>query len=365
MLRIAILLVVALYCNGFVHGINANTPTGEPTLVARLTGHTDWVYSVAFSPDGSILASGSSDNTVRLWDTQTSNHLRTLEGHTDSVWYVMFSPDGIWLVSAGSDDTLRLWEVNAGEAIAALEHTVWAGIVALSPDGLMLTRGGFGGVTLWDIYTGEAQVTLEFAGWVQSAAFSPDGLMLAIVDDDDFLTLWDADTGALKTTISLRGYALIDISVAFSPDGGVIAVGGTTAAISDFSGVLRLFDVDTGEEIANFADKDEWLLYANGINDLAFSPDGSTLASGNGDSTVILWDAQTGELLHKLEGHTRSVTSVAFSPDRSLLASGSWDNTVFLWDVSSVSAMNSTAVEPRAKRLATLGEIKLTTNTNK
>ena len=153
--------------------------------------------------------------------------------------------------------------------------------------------------------TGEAKAILEFSGWVQSAAFSPDGLMLAIVDDDDFVTLWDVDTGALKTTISLRGYALIDVSVAYSPDGGVLAVGGTTAAISDFSGVLMLFDVETGEEIANFADRDEWLLYANGIGGLAYSPDGSTLASGNGDGTVILWDAQTGELLHTLEGHTR------------------------------------------------------------
>ena len=408
--RIAILLAVVLSLqNGFAQDINTNTTTDEPTLVAELTGHTDTVTSVSFSPDGNILASedwqgivilwdaqtgnhlhtlegltwgyksiafspdGSIlmanedwEDTVILWDAQTGNHLHTFEGHTDDVRSVSFSPDGSILASASYDTTVRLWDTQTGELLHTLEgHSNRVFGVAFSPDGLTLTSWGLDGVTLWDVDTGEAKAVLEHTGWVVSVAFSPDGLTLAIVDDDDVVTLWDVGTGELKTTIWLNDYATLFISVAFSPDGGMLAVGLVLAAISDFSGVLMVFDVETGEEKANFAVRDEWLLYANGIDGLVFSPDGSILASANSDGTVILWDAQTGDLLHKLEGHTQSVTSVSFSPDGRQLASGSWDNGVFLWDVSSMLPIAPTAVEPRGKRLTTLGDIKRTPNPNK
>jgi WD40 repeat protein len=286
-------------------------------------GHTDWVWLVAFSPDGRTLASGSSDQTIRLWDVSTGQCLKTLQGHTNRVWAVAFSPDGYILASSSEDETVRLWDASTGQCLRTLQgHTnqVWS--VAFRPDGRMLASGSDDEtIRLWEVSTGQCLNTLHgHTSWVRSVAFSPDGYMLASGSDDRTIMLWDVNTGQhLKV---LQGHISLVWSVAFSPDGRMLASGSDDQTV-------RLWDASSGQCLKTLQG------YTSRVYSVAFSPDGRTLASGSDDQVIGLWDVNIGQSLNALRGHTSWVREVAFSPDGGTLASGSSDQTVRLWDVSS------------------------------
>ncbi|MFI0424902.1 AAA family ATPase [Spongiactinospora sp. 9N601] len=325
---------------------------------APITGHTGQVVSVAFSPDGTRLATAGNDATVRIWNTATGRTIRTLTGHTDIVSSVAFSPDGTRLATAGNDATVRIWNTATGRTIRTLTgHTDIVSSVAFSPDGKRLATGGDDEtVRIWDAATGRTIRTLTgHTDPVNSVAFSPDGKHLATAGNDETVRIWDVDTGH-QIRAPITGHTDIVSSVAFSPEGKRLASGG-------WDSTVRIWDAATGRTIRTLTG------HTDIVSSVAFSPDGKRLASAGYDETVRIWNTATGRTVRTLTGHTDPVNSVAFSPDGKRLASAGDDATVRIWDAATgrqirapitghIGVVWSVAFSPDGKRLATGGDDK-------
>jgi WD40 repeat protein len=322
------------------------------SLPYTFRGHTNAVNSVAWSPDGKRLASGSWDKTVGVWDISSGQTLLTCKGHTDEVASVAWSPDGKRLASASRDMTVRVWDASSGQTLFTYTgHAWWVDSVAWSPDGKRLASASEDTtVQVWDASISRGSTVFIYTGHTQgvnSVAWSPYGRRLASASDDETVQVWDASSG--QTLLTCKGHTDEVATVAWSPDGRRLA-----SASRD--NTVRVWDASSGHT---------QLIYTGhtaGVTSVAWSPDSKRLASASGDKTVQAWDASSGQTLLTYAGHTDIVTSVAWSPDGKRLASASFDKTVRVWDASSgqalltckghTNAVESVAWSPDGRRLA-------------
>lgn len=341
--------------------IEAKKKTGDssalnnPELVFNSV-HSAIIYSVAYSPDGKYLASGSADKTIKLWEVETGRLLRTLTGHTGDICSVSYSPNGVYLASGSKDETIKLWEVKTGNCIKILTgHTGYVQSVTYSPDGKYLASAAWDEtIKLWEVETGECIKTLTgHTGYVESVAYSSDGKYLASASYDKTVKLWEVATG--KCIKILSGHTDIVRSVSFAPNGKYLASGA-------YDKTTKIWEVATGNCVKTLIGSDNHIysvsyspdgkyLTRTSVNTtelweiasgkciktlsgghIAYSPDGAYLAAGF--SRIEIWKVPTGEFIKKIGDDSSTVYSVAYSPDGTYLAGASLGE-VKIWQAQS------------------------------
>lgn len=304
-----------------------------PTEIITLTGHSYHIFSVAFSPDGKWLATGSGDKTVRVWDTETWQPVTTLTGHSNDIFSVAFSPNGKWLCTGSWDRTVKVWDVGMWQEVAILiGHTDGVFSVAFSPDGNQLATGSRDKtVRVWEVGTWQAVTTLTgHIDAVLSVVFSPDGKQLATGSGDKTVRVWGVNTW--QAVALLAGHSDHIYTLAFSPDGKRLITGSTDKTV-------KVWNAETWQTTTTLAE------HADSVLSVAFSLDGKRLATGSWDNTVKVWDVSKWQVVMTLIGHSGSVDSVAFSPDGRRLVTGGEDTTVKVWDVDTLQTTTTLSVQ--------------------
>ncbi len=290
--------------------------------LVKLQGHSGKIHSICFSPDGKILASASDDMSIRLWNISDKKEIITLKGHSASVHSVMFSPDGLMLASGSKDKTVKFWNVADGKEFAILEgHSKTIFSIILSSNGkVLVSRSLDKTIKLWNVVQNqESSIFKGHTDSVWSVAFSPDGKILASGSSDKTIKLWDIPNGRELTTF--QGHTDSVWSVAFSPDSKLLASGSKDKTV-------KLWNITDSREIMTLHG------HSGFVYSVAFSPDGRMLASGYENNTVKFWNVVDGREILTLQGHTDRVDDITFSSDGKILASGSWDKTIKLWNVA-------------------------------
>ena len=298
-----------------------NAQSGE--TISTLKGHSDWVSSIAYSPDGKTIASGSDDGTIHLWNAQSGETINTLKGHSRAILTIAYNPDGKTIASCSTDGTIQLWNAQSGETVNTLKgYSGFVETIAYSPDGKTIASGSTDGtIQLWNAQSGETINILKgHLGRVRTIAYSTDGKTIASSSDDYTIRLWNAQSG--KTINTLKGHLSRVRTIAYSPDG-------KTIVSSSDDNTIRLWNAQSGKTINTLKG------HSDSVYSIAYSPDGKTIASGSSDNTIRLWNAQSGEAINKLKGHSGLVQAIAYSPDGKTITSGSTDNTIQLWNARS------------------------------
>ncbi len=334
--------------------------------IAVLRGHSSIVFSVAYSPSGSYVASGSGDNSIRVWDALSGAELSVFRGHESMVLSVAFSPDSCRIASGSSDNTVRIWDISSGSQVAMLRgHEGDVSSVAFSPDGSRIASGSQDGtVRIWDRSSLQELIAFDCKReWVQCVIFSPDSSYIACGTVHGGVHVWNSQTGEECATFPTSGDVT---SIDFSARGDRILVGKMAEGVwvwawkeDDFSESHEFFSTGPGvlSVAFSFDDKhiavgmgdgtvlirgqrreDDFIRFAghmNGVTGVAFSPDGRHFASSSHDETVRAWKLGEQVQLLRLRNHKERIGPIAFSPDGNRLVTGSSDEDLRIWDTAS------------------------------
>jgi WD40 repeat protein/class 3 adenylate cyclase len=302
--------------------------TGE--VVRQFLGHTSPVNSVAFSPDGNQILTGGYDGIARLWDVETGEELQEFTGHIYNIGSVAFSRDGASIFTGSWDGTVRKWDAKSGRELLRYAGSNGTSIVtwmpiAISPDGRSLLNGNVQGeIRLWNIQPAPRLPVFKNAGNVNGLAFSPDSRFALTGDSTGMVRMWNVGTG--QEVRDFKGHTdLINYGVAFSPDGKYVLSG-------SWDRTVRLWDAATGRELRQFSGP------AAAVESVAFSPDGTKVLAA-ADEGMWLWETQTGRLVREWQD-LKQIVRLAFSPDGSYIATTSMDGTARILDASTGKVIN-------------------------
>ncbi|HUG68926.1 MAG TPA: protein kinase [Pirellulaceae bacterium] len=311
----------------------------ETSIPTVLKGHSSAVDSVDFSPDGQYIVTGG-DTTLKIWDAKTGHEVRTLRGHPGNVFSVCFSPNGKLIASGSFDNSLRIWDAEAGEQLHSLNrHSGAIHCVDFSPDSKRIVSGSGdlfnpnttpGEVIVWDAEQGKELFPLRgHSGSVRCVNFSPNGKLIVTAGGDRTIKIWSSDTGQEIRT--LRGHSGPVTCVRFAPNGRrLVSASESPKSIgtTPIPGEIRIWDAETGQELQPLRG------HTDNVTCVRFSPDGQRIFSVSSDETLRIWDAEKGHELLICRGHSADIKSVAVSSDGKRIVSGSTDGTARLWDAN-------------------------------
>jgi WD40 repeat protein len=307
--------------------VAASRPVG--TLLSTCN-HYRLVLTLAWSPDGTTIVSGTVNSALHVWNAMTGCHMFTYRDPFKTYTWtssLAWSPDGEYIACGSDDRTVRVWQVEKDVSLTMKQkftyrgHANWVNAVAWSPDGRRIASGGDDKtVQVWQMGTTATDAEIEtYRGhslWVVTLAWSPDGTSIASGGNDATIHIWDV--GRKETALIYRDHPFGVNALAWSPDG-------TRIASCSWDTVIRVWDVVTGNTLFTYHGHADW------VNAVAWSPDGTCIASGGRDKTVQVWDAVTGQVMFTYRGHFSSVYTIAWSPDGTRIASAGNDGTVQIW----------------------------------
>ncbi|HYX06909.1 MAG TPA: WD40 repeat domain-containing protein [Bacteroidales bacterium] len=299
---------------------NTNLFAQKEYILSTLKDHSAEVLSVAFSPDGNELLTGSSDNTFILWDWEKAEKKVQVEGHFRPVMAVDFTKDGHYLITAG-DRSLKLWNKDGTlvRQIGVQNTDIWS--FSLSPDSKYVAYGSYGREVKIDpvFQDGEGKELDGHKKSTLSVSYSPDGKYIATGSLDKTIKLWDAATDKLIRTY--HGHAGNIFDIAFSPDS-------KNFASASLDKTIKLWSIDTTKSIHTFKG------HQQAVRTVCFSTDGRTLLSGSYDQTIRLWDISTGKEIYSYIDHDGVINDIAINPNGENFAGASSDGTVIIWKLA-------------------------------
>jgi len=323
------LLICLLALFGLAHPVQAQPKDSAlpPGAITRL-GEVRYqgvgrVFSVAFAPDGKTLLAGAWDGSIRLWDVATGKELRQFSGHRGWVWSVVFSPDGRTFASGGKDKIIRIWDTATGKELRRLEgHQTMIGQLAFAPDGKTLASRDWGqSLRLWDAATGREVRRIDPRSGIYSLAFSPDGKLLAY-GGANTTALFDLAAGKEVRQFKAPPRSWFS-SLAFSPDGNTLC-----GYNGNWDFTIYLWDVATGKVLQPLGKLEK------SMGRMVFAPDGKSMALTGGDHAIHIHEVITRRERCRFQSPDKKPSKLAYSPNGRILAQGSEDITVLLWDMT-------------------------------